>query len=132
MYSNSTKKLKYRTFFNIEKIKGLIMKNLKFLLFVLSLSFMVNANAGYELVCKGGQARTNHKIVTVDCNNRKAFIDTLGAAWRELRSNSIGGSLEDMCWKAYNQAKEMHPSISFANVSDSFLMRCNMGLAYVK
>ena len=28
--------------------------------------------------------------------------------------------------------KDMHPSISFDNISDSFLMRCNMGLAYVK
>ena len=101
-------------------------------LFVLSFFiFVTNAHAGLELVCKGGQARSNNKIIYVDCQNRKEFIDKLGAAWKELRKNSIGGSMEDMCWKAYNQAKEMHPSISFSNISDSFLMRCNMGLAYV-
>lgn len=104
-------------------------KNLLTCLFLL---FTLNANAGYELVCKGGQARTNHKIVSVDCDNRKAFIDMLGAAWQELRKNRIGGSMEDMCWKAYSQAKDMHPSISFSNISDSFLVRCNMGLAYVQ
>lgn len=99
---------------------------------LLSLSFVINANAGLELVCKGRQVRTNNKVIYVDCENRKAFVDMLGSAWLELRKNSIGGSMENMCWDAYNQAKEMHPSISFSNISDSFLMRCNMGLAYIK
>ncbi len=58
-------------------------------------------------------------------------METLGAAWHELRNNSIGGHLEEMCWEAYNQAKDMHPSISFQDISDSFLIRCNMGLEYV-
>ena len=94
--------------------------------------FVNSAHAGLELVCKGGQQSSQHKTVYVDCENRKAFIDMLGAAWQELRKNSIGGSMEDMCWQAYNQAKDMHPSISFSNISGSFLVRCNMGLAYVK
>lgn len=107
------------------------MKNIKYLFASLFCVFALNANAGIELVCKGAESRTNHKTIYVDCENRKAFIDMLGAAWQELRKNSIGGSMEDLCWKAYSQAKDMHPSISFSNISDSFLARCNMGLAYV-
>ena len=68
----------------------------------------------------------------MNCSDRKDFVETLGAAWRTLRKNSIGGTTEDLCWEAYKDAKDMHPSISFDNISDSFLMRCNMGLAYVK
>lgn len=108
------------------------MRNIKILFISLNFFFFLNAHAGMELICKGGQAKSNHKVVLVDCENRKAFVDTLGAAWREIRSNSIGGNVEDMCWQAFNQAKDLHPSISFSNISDSFLMRCNMGLAYVK
>ena len=107
------------------------MNHVKKLLILSALVCVTSAHAGIELVCKGGQPRSNHKPIYVDCENRKAFIDMLGAAWRELRKNNIGGSMEDMCWQSYNQAKELHPSISFSNISDSFLMRCNMGLAYV-
>ena len=88
--------------------------------------------AGTELVCKGHQAQSNNKAVYVNCSDRKEFVETLGAAWRTLRKNSIGGTTEDLCWEAYKDARDMHPSISFDNISDSFLMRCNMGLAYVK
>ena len=88
------------------------------------------ALAGFELVCKGGQAQTNRQTVFVDCSNRKEFIDMLGSAWQTLRNNNIGGTLEDLCWEAYSQAKDMHPSISFDNISDAFLARCNMGLEY--
>lgn len=107
------------------------MSLLKKLFVLLSFVFVTSAHAGMELICKGGQPRSNHKTIYVDCENRKAFIDMLGAAWQELRKNSIGGSMEDMCWKAYSQAEDMHPSILFSNISDSFLVRCNMGLAYV-
>jgi hypothetical protein len=88
--------------------------------------------AGLELVCKGRQPQSNHKAVYVNCSDRKEFVETLGSAWRTLRKNYIGGTTEDLCWEAYNDAKDIHPSISFNNISDSFLMRCNMGLAYVK
>jgi len=89
-------------------------------------------HAGVELVCKGSQARSHHKVVIVNCANRKEFVEILGAAWRELVKNSIGGSVENLCFEAYRDAKDMHPSISFSNISDSFLVRCNMGLAYVQ
>ena len=101
-------------------------------IFTLALTSALNARAGIELVCKGQQATGRHQTVSVDCENRQAFVETLGAAWRELRKNSIGGSMENICWEAYKQAKGMHPSISFGNMSSSFLTRCNMGLAYVK
>lgn len=101
-------------------------------LMLLLLLIATNANAGMELVCKGRQPTSNNKPVYVNCGDRKEFVDTLGSAWRTICQNSIGGSMEDMCWKAYQQAKDMHPSISFDNISDSFLVRCNMGLAYIK
>ena len=88
------------------------------------------ANAGNELVCKGRQARSNHRVITVDCSKRKEFVDMLGAAWRKLREEHIG-QFENMCWEAYSQAKEIPPTISFSDISDGFLIRCNMGLAYV-
>lgn len=107
------------------------MKYVKYIFALLSCTFMLNAHAGLELVCKGAQARSNSKVVYVNCKNRKEFVEMLGAAWRELRNNSIGGHLEDMCWESYKQAKDMHPSISFEDISDAFLIRCNMGLEYV-
>lgn len=108
------------------------MKTQQFLIAAFLMIFSTSSFAGLELVCKGRQARSNNKPIYFNCNDRKEFVETLGKAWRTLRKNSIGGSVEDMCWKAYSQAKEMHPSISFANISDSFTARCNMGLAYVK
>jgi hypothetical protein len=108
------------------------MVPLKFAIISVACCFALNAHAGIELVCQGGQSRSEHRAVVVDCSDRQDFIKKLGGAWQLLRKNSIGGSMEDLCWKAYNQAKDMHPSISFDNISDSFLARCNMGLAYVK
>lgn len=98
------------------------------LCFCKSFVFPSAALAGFVLVCKGGQAQTNNQTVFVDCSNRKEFVDMLGSAWQTFRDNSIGGTMEDLCWEAYNQAKDMHPSISFDNISDAFLARCNMGL----
>jgi hypothetical protein len=112
--------------------KGPIVRTLLRLWLLSALLFSSQAFAGYELVCKGRQARSNHKPVLVDCANRKDFVEKLGMGWRTLRRESIGGSMENLCWEAYNQARDMHPSISFDNISDSFLMRCNMGLAYVQ
>ena len=111
------------------------MKNSKVILVLAtSLTFIFSstqANAGIELVCKGRQAQSNHRVVTVDCSKRKEFVDMLGAAWRKLREERIG-QFDDMCWEAYSQAKDIPPTISFADISDSFLIRCNMGLAYVE
>ncbi len=108
------------------------MKLIKYSLIVILLIGSNSSFAGMELVCKGRQPQSNHKAVYVNCNDRKEFVETLGSAWRTLRKNYIGGTTEDLCWEAYNDAKDIHPSISFDNISDSFLMRCNMGLAYVK
>jgi len=107
------------------------MKNLTYLslLFVL---FASNVHAGLELVCKGSSPKSNNKPVYINCSERKEFVNALGSAWRTLRQNSIGGTTENLCWEAYQQAKDMHPSISFDNISDSFTARCNMGLAYIK
>ena len=104
---------------------------LKIILVAIVVSQMPVAHAGIELVCKGSGSNSSHRIVYVDCSNRRDFVEKLGAAWRTLRQNSIGGTIENLCWEAYNQARDMHPSISFENISDSFLMRCNMGLEHV-
>jgi hypothetical protein len=92
-----------------------------------------NINAGYELACEGYPPQnSNHRLVSIDCDNRKIFIGTLRDSWLTLRREGIGGTLENLCWEAYTDAKELHPSISLLNISGSFLMRCNMGLAHVK
>ena len=110
------------------------MKNSKTILIILVyLSFIFTstyAMAGMELVCKGRQAQSSHKAIYVDCSKRKEFVDMLGAAWRKLREEHIG-QFDNMCWEAYSQAKDIPPTISFSDISDSFLMRCNMGLAYI-
>jgi hypothetical protein len=92
-----------------------------------------NINAGYELACEGyPPPNSGHKLLSIDCNNRKIFIGMLKDSWLSLRRGGIGGTLENLCYEAYTDAKELHPSISFLSVSESFLMRCNMGLAYLQ
>ena len=108
---------------------------MKFALPIVGLVLLVSsyqANAGYELVCKGSQPTSANKPISVDCSDRKQVVDTLGAAWKEVRANSIGGSTEDMCWKPYQRAKEMHPSISMNGIAQTFFAQCNMALQYVK
>lgn len=104
---------------------------MKKLFFILAL-YSISAQS-VELVCKGNSAQnSSQRVVYVDCADRRAVIDALGAAWTVLRRQSIGGSAEDMCWNPYNRAKEMHPSISFDGIAQTFLMQCNMSLQYVK
>jgi hypothetical protein len=110
---------------------GLDMKIIKCTFISTIFTLTLNANAGIELVCKGDNKGSPHRIVHVNCEDRREFINMLGAAWQLLRRNGIGGALEDLCWRSYSQAKDLHPSISFENISDSFLIRCNMGLEHV-
>lgn len=90
------------------------------------------AAAGYELVCKGSAPTSANKAIVVDCSDRAKVIDTLGAAWQEVRANRIGGSTEDMCWKPYQKAKEIHPSIPMTGIAPTFFAQCNMALQYAK
>ena len=107
------------------------MKNLLF--FICLLLCFLGESLAIELVCKGGQPNNpGQKIVQVDCTNRKEVIDMLGSAWRTLRKEGIGGSSEDMCWRPFNRAKELHPSISMDGIASTFLAECNMALQYVK
>lgn len=104
----------------------------KQIIFLGMLVAVSNAQAA-QLVCKGQQPQMqNQKPIYVDCSNRKEVIDMLGAAWRELRKQSIGGSTEDLCWDPYKRAKEIHPSISFDGIAPTFFMQCNIALQYVK
>jgi hypothetical protein len=95
-------------------------------------SFPFKSFAGYELVCTGAQARSNQKVIYINCENRIEFITAIGTAWRDIRNNQIGGQIADVCRDAYMDAKELHPSISFRDISDAFTSRCNMGLAYIR
>lgn len=89
-----------------------------------------SANAGYELICKGARPQSSHKTIQVDCENRKAIIDALGAGWKTLRQQGIGGSAEDNCWKPYKRAKEIHPSVQLNGFAPTFFMECNASLQY--
>ncbi len=106
--------------------------NIKNLLGVLLYLYTASCFGATELVCSGQQVSYGRTSIDVDCSNRFAVVESLKQAWFRLRQNNIGGSLEDMCWDAYNDAKDLHPSISFEGITDSFFIRCNMGLEYVE
>lgn len=106
-----------------------MFKNLIGVLLYLSTASCFGAT---ELVCSGQEASAGKTRLEVDCSTRFVVVESLKQAWLTLRQNNIGGSLEDMCWDAYNDAKDLHPSISFAGITDSFFIRCNMGLEYVE
>lgn len=106
-----------------------MFKNLIGVLLYLSAASCFGAT---ELVCSGQEASDGKTSLEVDCSTRFVVVESLKQAWLTLRQNNIGGSLEDMCWDAYNDAKDLHPSISFEGITDSFFIRCNMGLEYVE
>ena len=86
-----------------------------------------------ELLCNGEKPRLqNQKQIFVNCSNRKEVIDILGWGWQKLREQGIAGVTEDKYQKPYNRAKELHPSITFDGIAQTFLMECNMALQYVK
>ena len=106
------------------------MKNFFLIVMIIFLSKNVNS---LELLCNGEKPRLqNQKQIFVNCSNRKEVIDILGWGWQKLRLQGIAGVTEDMCWKPYNRAKELHPSIPFDGIAETFLMECNMALQYVK
>lgn len=113
-------------------MRQLVRTAIVILLATVSITIHDFAMAGVELVCKGSSARSNHTAKYVDCSDRQAVVGVLGAAWKTLRSQGIGGSTEDMCWDPYNRAKEIHPSIPFNNIAPTFFMQCNMALQYIK
>lgn len=101
-------------------------------LIIFLILFMSSSNA-IELVCKGQQQRDrSQRVVMVDCNNRKEVIEYLESSWLLLRRERIGGQMEEMCWKPYQQAEGIHPSISFNTIASTFFAQCNMALSYVK
>ena len=109
-------------------------KNLNKKTFLGGLLYLFTASCfgAIELVCSGQEASYGRTRSEVDCSTRFAVVESLKQAWFTLRQNNIGGSLEDMCWDAYNDAKDLHPSISCEGITDSFFIRCNMGLEYVE
>ena len=106
------------------------MKNFFLILMIIFLSKNVNS---LELLCSGEKPRLqNQKQIFVNCSNRKEVIDILGWSWQKLRQQGIAGVTEDMCYKPFKRAKELHPSIPFDGIAQTFLMECNMALQYIK
>ena len=104
----------------------------KFIQLASILLLCTNAQAGYELVCKGQQQRSQNKAIVIDCSDRQAVVESLKRGWMTLRSQGIGGSTEDLCWKPYNSAKDIHPSINMSSIAPTFFLQCNMALQYLK
>ena len=102
------------------------------LMLALTITLYTNAQAGYELVCKGQQQQSQNKAIFVNCNDRQAVVESLKHGWMTLRAQGIGGSTEDLCWKPYNTAKDIHPSINMSNIAPTFFLQCNMALQYTK
>ena len=106
------------------------MKKLVFI-FMLILPVSLPAHAGYELICQGYAPQTNHQAVFIDCNDRDAVVEILRTAWMEIRKN-MGGTVEDVCWGGYTQAKDLQPALGMdAGMANTFFMQCNMGLGYL-
>jgi len=100
---------------------------------VLLLPILASNLLAVELLCKGEQSRMqNQRPYLVDCSNRKEVIDALGGAWRSLRNERIGGATEDLCWRPFQQAQDLHPSIQMNGIAQTFFAQCNMALQYVK
>jgi len=94
--------------------------------------FCVNSFA-VELYCAGQKQRDpSQRGVKVDCSDRSEVIGHLGGAWRVLRENSIGGTMEDMCWKPYKKAKEIHPAVDSTGWAPAMFAQCNVALRYIK
>lgn len=89
-------------------------------------------HAGYELVCEGRNPQSNYRTISVNCSDRNEFLEALRTSWQLMRRSGVGGAMENLCWEAYNDARDLHPSVSFSSISDAFLMRCNMGLEYAR
>lgn len=88
--------------------------------------------ADVELVCVGSSPQANGKVFGVDCDNREEVIGALSSAWMTLRSSSIGGTLENVCWESQQDAEDLHPALGMnSRLAARLLHRCNMGLKYV-
>lgn len=103
------------------------------LLYALLLVGLMTGNCyAVELVCKGSRPENpQQRPIFVDCSNRKAVIDTLGAAWNTLRKQGVIG-MDTLCSKPYEQATSLHPSIQINDIAVTFFESCNMALEDIK
>ena len=115
------------------------MKN--FYLVFVSMLFVSNASA-LQLVCKGKQLNNyqlrDQRIVYMDCSNKTAVVDMLGAAWNEQRKQRLSGNAsidrwsEETCWKMYKDAKDSPPHFSVDMLVTHYVTQCNIALLNVK
>ena len=103
----------------------------QFFIICLLILLSTQSYAGYQLVCQGQSPSSTHKPIRVDCNSRTEFIRKLKQSWMMIRQSEMRGTVEQLCWEALKDARDLHPSIPIKGITDAFFKRCNMGLEYV-
>lgn len=102
------------------------MKTLNVFTFFFTFFFALNANAGYELVCRGQQTKSNHIVIYVNCENRQEVEEALGASWQELINKKSAVILQNSCKSSYFEAKAM--SNLNTVMAKALFMGCNNAL----
>ncbi len=100
-----------------------------------------NANAA-SLVCKGDQKALywakdfGQRAIEVDCSNRKKVEDSIKNAWLAVRTGINAGKirphLEELCWKAFNDVKELNKLVPIDQVAPIHFSQCNMAFGQVE
>ena len=86
-----------------------------------------------ELHCATTAPRDpRQRAIVVDCSNAEDVAEKLLNAWQQLRDANLGLVFEDMCWRPYKQAQNIHPVIDPRDWSPGFLSRCNTALRYIR
>lgn len=99
------------------------------ILTVLTFFLALNAEAGYELVCRGQQPTSNHRVIYVNCENRQEVEEALGASWQELINKKIAVILQNSCKSSYFEARAMSNLNSV--MAKALFMNCNNGLKFI-
>lgn len=86
-----------------------------------------------ELHCAEDKPRDpSQRAIVVNCSDADDVTEKLLSAWQMLRTGGVGQVFEDMCWRSYKQAQEIHPIIDPRDWSPGFLGRCNLALRYIR
>ena len=105
------------------------MKSSKIFTVVLTFFFALNAEAGYELVCRGQQPTPNLNVLYVNCENRQEVEEALGASWQELINKKSAVIFQNSCKSSYFEAKAMSNLNSV--MAKALFMNCNNALKLI-
>lgn len=70
----------------------------------------------------------------MDCSNKTAVTDMLGAAWTEVRNQKLAGNTSisnydvDTCFKMYKDAKDSPAHVSVDSLLMNNVAQCNFSL----